>query len=78
MEALIETIAVSAGLLVFCIILGFIYFLIRRYKTISLIYLIVSVVFLLHILIVFVTIYVPGLLPGFLSQYAFFWFKRLM
>ena len=38
MEALIETIAVSAGLLVFCIILGFIYFLIRRYKTISLIY----------------------------------------
>lgn len=78
MEALIETIAASAGLLVFCVILGFVYFLIRRHKTISLIYLTVSIVLLLHILIVFLTIYVPGVLPGFLSQYAFFWFKLLM
>lgn len=78
MEALIETIAISAGLLVLCVILGLIYFLIRKYKTISLIYLIAAVVFLFHVLIVFVTIYVPGVLPGFLSQYAFFWCKLLM
>jgi hypothetical protein len=78
MEALIETIAVSVGFLIFCIILGFIYFLIRRYKTISFIYLIASVVLIVHILLVFFAIYVPHFLPYFLSRYAFFWFKLMI
>ena len=78
MIPLIEIIAISAGFLVLCFILGLIYLLIRRFKTISMIYLLVSVVILFHALTIFILIYVPGLLPNFLSNYAVFWTKILM
>jgi len=78
MEALIESIAVATGFHVFCFILGAIYLFVRKFETISLYYLIVSIVFVLHGLFIYLAIYAPGVLRGLLSQYAFFWLKVLM
>lgn len=75
MIPLIETIAMSAGFLVLCFIVGLIYLVIRRFRTLSLIYLLTSAIVLAHVLLIFIMIFVPGVLPNFLVQYGAFWVK---
>jgi hypothetical protein len=75
MEALIEIIAMSAGFLVLCSLIFLVYFLIRKFKTLSKIYLGISIIIIVHLLIIFTMIYIPGFLPNFLLNYGAFWFK---
>jgi len=72
MVPLIEIIAIFVGFFVLCVILGLVYLLVRKHKTASTIYLIVSAVFLFHALLVFIVIYVPAFPLNILSDMQFF------
>lgn len=79
MEAMIEVIAVSVALIVFCILALLIYLAVKRWKTVSLIYAAFISIIIAHLLLVYLVIYFGYAihLPGFLVRYAF-WLLALV
>jgi hypothetical protein len=70
MEANFEFIGFIVVLLVLCFTVFFIYKVIGSKRTVSKIFLVVSSILILHLLLIFLVVFDPDLLPSFLAKYA--------
>jgi hypothetical protein len=70
MIAIFEFFGFIVILLVLCLVALFIYKVIGSKKTAGKIFLVVSSILILHLLLLFLLIFDPALLPSFLTKYA--------
>ena len=70
MEANFEFIGFMVVLLVLCFTVFFIYKVIGSKRIVSKIFLVVSSILILHLLLLFLSVFDPDLLPSFLAKYA--------
>ena len=70
MEANFEFIGFIVVLLVLCFTVFFIYKVIGSKRIVSKIFLVVSSILILHLLLLFLSVFDPDLLPSFLVKYA--------
>jgi len=70
MEANFEFIGFMVVLLVLCFTVFFIYKVIGSKRIVSKIFLVTSSILILHLLLIFLLVFDPDLLPSFLAKYA--------
>jgi hypothetical protein len=70
MEANFEFIGFIVVLLVLCFTVFFIYKVIGSKRIVSKIFLVASSILILHLLLIFLLVFDPDLLPSFLAKYA--------